>query len=85
MQVPRFEKVVINMGVGDAVKDGRLRVPSLVTTSTGATAFHERWLRTVVYARLGSHEGVVGHQPHPEGVVLQFLQSFRPLGHPAAK
>jgi large subunit ribosomal protein L5 len=24
MQVPRFEKVVINMGVGDAVKDGRM-------------------------------------------------------------
>ncbi|MEO8424143.1 MAG: 50S ribosomal protein L5 [Actinomycetota bacterium] len=24
MQVPRFEKVVLNMGVGDAVKDGRM-------------------------------------------------------------
>ena len=24
MQVPRFEKVVVNMGVGDAVKDGRM-------------------------------------------------------------
>ncbi len=24
MQVPRFEKVVINMGVGDALKDGRM-------------------------------------------------------------
>jgi large subunit ribosomal protein L5 len=24
MQVPRFEKVVINMGIGDAVKDGRM-------------------------------------------------------------
>jgi large subunit ribosomal protein L5 len=24
MQVPRFEKVVLNMGIGDAVKDGRM-------------------------------------------------------------
>jgi len=24
MQVPRLEKVVVNMGVGDAVKDGRM-------------------------------------------------------------
>ena len=24
MQVPRLEKVVINMGIGDAVKDGRM-------------------------------------------------------------
>ena len=24
MQVPRLEKIVVNMGIGDAVKDGRL-------------------------------------------------------------
>jgi large subunit ribosomal protein L5 len=24
MQVPRLDKIVVNMGIGDAVKDGRL-------------------------------------------------------------
>jgi large subunit ribosomal protein L5 len=37
MQVPRFEKVVINMGVGDAVKDGRMLEAALadLTVITG--------------------------------------------------
>jgi len=40
MQVPRLEKVVINMGVGDAVKDGRLLDAALedLATITGQKA-----------------------------------------------
>jgi large subunit ribosomal protein L5 len=37
MQVPRLEKIVVNMGVGDAVKDGRMLDAALedLTTITG--------------------------------------------------
>jgi large subunit ribosomal protein L5 len=37
MQVPRLEKIVLNMGVGDAVKDGRMLEAALadLTTITG--------------------------------------------------
>jgi large subunit ribosomal protein L5 len=37
MQVPRLEKIVVNMGVGDAVKDGRMLEAALadLTTITG--------------------------------------------------
>ncbi len=40
MQVPRLEKVVVNMGVGDAVKDGRLLDAALedLATITGQKA-----------------------------------------------
>ena len=40
MQVPRLEKVVVNMGVGDAVKDGRLLDAALedLTMITGQKA-----------------------------------------------
>jgi len=37
MQVPRLEKIVVNMGVGDAIKDGRMLDAALedLTTITG--------------------------------------------------
>jgi large subunit ribosomal protein L5 len=37
MQVPRFEKVVVNMGIGDSLKDGRLLDAAVddLTTITG--------------------------------------------------
>src|SRR6266576_6032231 len=37
MQVPRVEKIVVNMGVGDAIKDGRMLDAALedLTTITG--------------------------------------------------
>jgi large subunit ribosomal protein L5 len=37
MQVPRFERVVVNMGVGDSIKDGRLMDAAVqdLTTITG--------------------------------------------------
>ena len=37
MQVPRFEKVIVNMGVGDSLKDGRLMDAAVqdLTTITG--------------------------------------------------
>jgi large subunit ribosomal protein L5 len=34
MQVPRLEKVVVNMGVGEAVKDGRLLDAALEDLAT---------------------------------------------------
>src|SRR5438876_5820378 len=40
MQVPRLEKIVVNMGVGDAIKDGRMLDAALedLTTITGQKA-----------------------------------------------
>ena len=37
MQVPRLEKIVVNMGVGDSIKDGRMLDAALedLTTITG--------------------------------------------------
>ena len=37
MQVPRLEKIVVNMGVGDALKDGRMLDAAVedLTTITG--------------------------------------------------
>ena len=32
MQVPRLDKIVVNMGIGDAVKDGRLLEAALETS-----------------------------------------------------